>query len=152
MVKLGGILTQQPVDKMTTKTKGAWWLLSESSCEYSYDHLSNETKDILMEMLTINNHSNPLFAGVSAQVQAFGIIGLANAAFISGMKRKFLLSHGRLATDVNSFPSNSDLFVQVSEKLRPTTVVAVMQHTLSIRIKNTRRLSNQGHRKLEKGK
>ncbi len=79
-------------DEMVDKKKGTWQFLSDLGGKLSFDHCSEEDKLALCGMMAVNDLTESSFAGLTAQVQVFGRIGMTNAAAISDMKRNGFLS------------------------------------------------------------
>ena len=65
--------------------------MSESGGEYSYNHSSHKFKKGLFNVVAVNDLAESSFAGVTAQVQVFGRMGMANVAAVSDMARNDLL-------------------------------------------------------------
>ena len=108
-------------------TKGTFRFLSESEGEYSYEHSSAELKKALLGMTAVNDLAESLFAGVTAQVQVYGRIGVANAAAISDMARNGLMHRPTTAEEMRSTTGHG-LFHGLPEKLQITAVMTAMEH------------------------
>ncbi|KAL7523561.1 hypothetical protein ACHAXR_000896, partial [Thalassiosira sp. AJA248-18] len=78
--KLASVAAQAWINELLDPTKGTYQFLSESEGEYSYEHSSEELKAALLGMVAVNDLAESSFAGVTAQVQVYGRIGMANAA------------------------------------------------------------------------
>ena len=62
-------------------------LMLESGGVYSWDVASDEFKKSLFGMMAVNNLAESAFGGLTAQIEVFGRIGIANAAAVSNMQR-----------------------------------------------------------------
>ena len=65
--------------------------MSESGAEYSWDRLSDDLKEALLDFMSVNDIAESSFAGVTYQLQIFGRTGMVCAAAISDMARNGLL-------------------------------------------------------------
>ena len=63
-----------------------------SGSPYSFEHCPEEVKEAMMGMMAVNDLAESSFAGVTAQVQCYGRIGMHAAAAASDMSRNKFLS------------------------------------------------------------
>ena len=68
------------IDELIDPTKATWQFMSNSGGEYCYDHSSTDLKEVLLNMVVVNDLLESSLAGVTVQVQVYGRIGMANAA------------------------------------------------------------------------
>jgi hypothetical protein len=151
LVELAPVATQRWIKELTDASKGTFRFLSESKGELSWDHASEEDKMALVSMFAVNDLAESSFAGVSAQVQVFGRIGLANAAAVSDMKRNGFLYRPTPAAEVEANASRG-LFFNIAEELRITAVLTAIKWAPATRNVENQRLSLQRLRKREKDK
>ena len=90
--ELAVVAAQRWIDELMDKTKGTFLFMSDSGGEYSWDHASDELKESLYGLMAVNDLAESSFAGLTAQVEVYGRIGMANAAAISDMARNGFLS------------------------------------------------------------
>ena len=72
---------------MLDPTKVTYMLMSKSGGAYYWDVASDELNKSLFGMMDVNNLAESAFGGLTAQLEVFGRIGLANAAAASDMQR-----------------------------------------------------------------
>ena len=68
---------------MLDPSKGTFQFMSDSGGEYSYDHSTPELRTAMLGMVAVNDLAESSFAGVTANVQAFGRVGIHGAAAVS---------------------------------------------------------------------
>ena len=117
-------------DEMVDPKKGTWQFLSDSGGELSFDHCSEVDKIALRGFVDVNDLAESSFAGLTAQVQVFGRIGMANAAAISDMKRNGFLSRDG---------EGNGLFHDLPPELQLTALMTALQFA-----PDTRQLNNAG--------
>jgi hypothetical protein len=78
--------------ELTDEKKATWQFLSESGSSLSWDHCPDDVKEALKGMMAVNDLAESSFAGVTAQVQVYGRIGMSNAAGVSDLNRNGFLS------------------------------------------------------------
>jgi hypothetical protein len=130
------------IAELVDPTKGTWLLLSESEGELSWDHSSLKLKDALMGMVAVNDLAESSFAGVTAQVQVFGRIGMANAAAVSDISRNGFL-HRPVTKKELKKPDAHGLFFGLREELKMTAVMAAMEMAPATRERNNRAVEQQ---------
>ena len=86
----------------------------------------DEVKMALMEKMAVNDRAESSFAGITAYIQDYGRIGLANGAAISNMSRNGFLDHPLTKTDLKG--QRRGLFYSLSQELQLTAVVAAMEY------------------------
>ena len=84
------------IEKLLDPTKVMYMLMSESGGAYSWDVASDELKKSLFGLMAVNNIAESAFGGLTAQLEVFGRIGLANAAAVSDMQRNGYLKRPNL--------------------------------------------------------
>ena len=65
--------------------------MSESGSDYSWYGSSDELKEALLGFMAVNDLADSSSAGVTAQLQVFGRIGMSSAAAIIDMARNGFL-------------------------------------------------------------
>ena len=94
----------------------------------------DEVKTALMGKMAVNDRAESSFAGVTAQIQDYGWVGLANGAAISNMSRNGFLDHPLTKTDLKG--QRRGLFYSLSQELQLTAVVAAMEYAPTTRKSN----------------
>jgi len=140
--KLAAVAAQAWIDELVDPTKGTFRFLSESEGEYSYDHSSAELKEALFGMTAVNDLAESSFAGVTAQVQVYGRIGMANAAAISDMARNGFMHRPTTAEEMRSATGHG-LFHGLPEELQITAVMTAMEQAPATRDSNNRAMELQ---------
>ena len=74
------------IKELLDPTKVTYMLMSESGGAYSWDVASDELKKSLLGLMAVNDLAESAFGGLTAQLEVFGRIGLANAAAVSDMQ------------------------------------------------------------------
>ena len=126
-------------------------VMSESEGEYLYDHSSNEMKEALFDMVAVNDLAESSFAGVTAQVQVYGRIGMANAAAISDLARNGFLDRPVTVRELES-GTGIGLFHGLPEELRITATMTAIEMAPTTRAANQQALRGQRVAKSEKEK
>ena len=84
---LAVVAAERWIEELLDPTKVMYMLMSESGGAYSWDMASDELKKSLFGLMAVNNLVESAFVGLTAQLEVFGRIGLANAAAVSDMQR-----------------------------------------------------------------
>ena len=113
------------IGELVDPTKGTWQFMSDSEGEYSYEHSSDTLKEAMLGVVAVNDLAESSFAGVTAQVEVYGRIGMANAAAISDMARNGFLSRPSCNQDLESGEGRG-LFHGLREGLKITAVMAAV--------------------------
>ena len=95
-------------------------LMSESGGAYSWDVASDELKKSLFVLMDMNDLAESAFGGLTAQLELFGRIGLANAAAVSNMQRNGYLKRPNLENNEVS------LYFGLPEEPRITTAMTAV--------------------------
>ena len=99
--------------------------MSESETEYSWDGLAEELKKALIGFMDMNDLAESSFAGVTAQLQLFGITVMARSAAIIDMARNGLLDLP--TTNKNMSDKKTSLFHDFPEELLITTIMCTVK-------------------------
>ena len=105
--------------------KATYPLMFESGTEYSWDRLSDDLNDALLGFMAVNDLSESSFAGVNAQLQVFGPIGMASAADIINMSRNGFLDRPNTNNEMSD--NNTSLFHDFPENLQITAIMCAVQ-------------------------
>jgi hypothetical protein len=122
------------IDKLLDPKKATFQYLSESGSDYCWSKCSDEVEIALIGKMAVNNRAESSFAGVTAQIQDYGRIGLPNGAAISNMGRNGFLDHPLTKTDLKG--QRRGLFYSLSQELQLTAVVAAMEYAPTTRKSN----------------
>ena len=79
---------------MEDEKKATYKYLSISRSEFSYEHCPEDVKKSMLGKMAYNDLAERSFAGVTAQVQYYGRIGMSAAAEVSDVGRNDFLSRG----------------------------------------------------------
>jgi hypothetical protein len=140
--ELAVIAAQAWIDELVDDHKGTWRFLSDSGGDYSYEHSTDELKKALFGAVAVNDLAESAFAGVTAQVQVYGRIGMANAAAISDMARNGFISRPTTNKEIASGNCHG-LFHGLPEELRITAMMTAMAMAPSTRETNNHALERQ---------
>ena len=105
-------------------------LISESSGAYSWDVDSVELKKSLFGLMAVKNIAESAFGGLTAHLEVFGRIGLANAAAVSDMQRNGYLKRPNLENNEVS------LYFGLPEELRITATMREVNLAPAVRKSN----------------
>ena len=81
--KLGVVAVTHWVVELLDPTNATYPLMSKSKGKYSLDGSSDVLKRLFLGVIAVDDLVESSFAGVTAQLQVFGWIGMLNAAAIS---------------------------------------------------------------------
>ena len=117
--------------ELEDKKKATYKYLSVSGSPFSYDHCPEDVKTAMLGMMAVNDLAESSFAGVTAQVQCYGRIGMHAAAAVSDMQRNNFFSR---PTTKKSIASNErGLFQGLPEELKITAVMVAMEDAMATR-------------------
>jgi hypothetical protein len=105
----------------------------------------DEVNTALMGKMAVNDRAESSFAGVTAQIQDYGWIVLANGAAISDMGHNVFLDCPLTKTDLKGHKRG--MFYSLSQELQLTAVVAAMEYAPT-----TRRSNNDAQEKQHEAK
>ena len=103
--KVATLAMEAMICELENKTKATYKYLSLSGSPFSFEHCPEEVKEAMCGMMAVNDLAESSFAGVTAQVQCYGRIGMHAAAAVSGMSRNGFLSR----------PTSKKLFLKGEE-------------------------------------
>ena len=83
------------IDNLVDESKATHKYVSVSESEFSYKHCPEDLKIAMLSKMASNNLAKSSFAGVTAQVQCYGRIGMSNVAAVSNLARNGFLHGGR---------------------------------------------------------
>ena len=81
------VAAERWIEELLDPTKVMYMLRLESGGAYSWDVASDELKKSLFGLMAVNDLAESVFGGLTAQLEVFGRIGLANSAAVSDMQR-----------------------------------------------------------------
>lgn len=111
--------------ELEDETKATYKYLSVSGSPYSFEHCPEEVKEAMMGMMAVNDLAESSFAGVTAQVQCYGRIGMHAAAAVSDMSRNKFLSRPTTNNEISN--NKRGLFHGLPEELKITAVMTAME-------------------------
>ena len=122
---LGVVAATSWVQELLDPKKATYPLMSESGTEYSCDGSPDNLRVALLGFMGVNYLAESSFAGVTAQLQVFGKIGIASAADISNMARNVFLD--RPTTNKEISDKKTIMFHDFPEELYITAIVCAVQ-------------------------
>ena len=125
-------------------------LMFESGVENSWDGLSDDLKDELLVFMAVNDIAESSFAGVTAQLQVFGRIGMASAADIRNMARNIFLDQP--TTNMDMSDKKTSLFHDLPEELQITAIMCTVQEAPNTIQSNTDDMYRHSNSKKERDK
>ena len=78
---------QAMVDELVDESKASYKYLSISGSEFLYKHCPEDVKKAMLGKMASNDLAKSSFAGVTAQIQCFGRVGMSAAAAVSDTAR-----------------------------------------------------------------
>ena len=78
------------------------WKLFQMQRMHSWDGSSDELKESFIGMMAGNNLAESAFGGVTAQLEVFGRVGLANAVAVSDIQKNGFLSRPITKKDIEN--------------------------------------------------
>ena len=97
---LAGIGIAALIAELEDEKKATHKDLSISGTEFSYEHCPDDVKKAMIGKMASNDLAKSSFAGVTAQVQCYGRIGMCAAAAVSDYDRHGFLHRGTLAKQI----------------------------------------------------
>ena len=98
--------------------------------------------------MSINDLSESSFAGVTAQLQVFGQIGMAKSDYISGMARNGFLYRPTKNKDMSD--KKTSLFRDFPEELNITAIMCKVKEAPATRQQNTNDMDRQSNDKQDR--
>ena len=139
--KVAAVGIQALKDELETKKKATYKYLSISGSEFSYEHCPEEVKKAMLGTMATNDLAESSFAGVTAQIQAFGRIGLNSAAAISDARRNKFLHRPTTKKAIEN--NEKGLFHKLPQELRYTAIMSAMEMAPETRQSNTDGIDRQ---------
>jgi len=88
------------IDELEDTKKATYKYLSVSGSNFSYDHCPDDEKKAMIGRYASNDLAESSFAGVTAQIQCYGRIGLCAAAAVSDCNRNGFLHRGTIKKQI----------------------------------------------------
>ena len=101
LVTITTIGTQALIDELLDEKKSAYKYLSILGSELSHEYCPNDVKRAMLGQMASNDLAKSSFAGVTAQVQCYRLIGMSNAAAVSNVARNRLLNRDGTKKQIN---------------------------------------------------
>ena len=147
---LGNVAATSWVQELIDPNKDTYPLMSEYVADYSWYGLLDDLKEALLGFMAMNDLEESSFAGVTAQLQVFGRIGMAGAAAIIDMARNGFLY--QLNTNKEMNDNKTSLFNDFPEDLYRTTIMCAVQEDPITRQSNTNGMERQRNTKQDRDK
>ena len=128
--------------------KATYKYLSISGSAFSYDHCSEEEKEAMLGKMATNDLAESSFAGVTAQVEYYGRIGMHSAAATSDMARNKFMDRPLTKKDMEK--NERALLHGLPEELKVTLAIMSMEDAPATRQSNNKALETQREMKEEK--
>ena len=136
------------VDELEHKKKATYKYLSISGSAFSYAHCSDSEKANMIGKMAMNDQAESSFAGVTAQIQFYGRIGMCHAAAVSDTGRNGFLSRPTTKQDIRDIKQG--LFHGLPEELQLTLGMVAMEDTRATHASNEEALERQRKFRQEK--
>ena len=125
--KVATIAIKAYLCELEDQKKATQKYISAFGSEFSYDHCSDKEKNAMMGKMAVNDLSKSSFAGVTAQLQVYGQVGMQHgAAAVSDIERNHFLDRGT-ATKKKKAAAARGLFHDFCEELQLTAIMVAMQ-------------------------
>ena len=134
--------------ELEDETKATYKYLSVSGSPYYFEHCPEEVKEAMMGTMAVNDLAESSFAGVTAQVQCFGRIGMHAAAAVSDMSRNEFFFRPTTKNEISN--DKRGLFHGLPEELKVTAVMTAMEDAPATRQSNNASLDAQRAMKQKK--
>ena len=103
----------------------------------------------MLGMVTVNDLAESSFAGVTANMQAFGRVGIHGAAVVSDVSRNGFLSRPTTRKEMKATKRHG-LFHDLPEELNMTAVMAAMEQAPATRVTSNDALNRQREAKRQR--
>ena len=123
--KFAKVAIEAMLRELENEKKATYKYLAVSESSFSYDHCLQPVKDAMLGMMVVNDLVESSFAGVTAQVQCYGWIGLHAAAAVSAMSRNNFLTRPTMKKHMSK--GEKSLFHGLFEELKITAMMAAME-------------------------
>ena len=134
--------------ELEDQTKATYKYLSLSGSPFSFDHCPEDVKNAMLGMMAVNDLAESSFAGVTAQVQCYGRIGMHSVAAVSDMSRNDFLTRPTTKKAISN--DQRGLFHEMPEELRITAVMVAMEDAPETRQSNNKSVELQREFKRKK--
>jgi hypothetical protein len=127
--KVAAIAIKAYLCELEDPTKATCKYISAFGSEFSYDYCSKEEKNAMVRKMAINYLAKSSFAGVAAQLQAHGRVGMHSAAAVSDIGRNHFSDRQsyRKKKKNTQTATTKGLFNNLHEELQLTAVMVAMQ-------------------------
>jgi hypothetical protein len=137
------------IEQLLDPSKGTFQFMSDSGGEYSCDRSTPELRTTMLGMVAVNDLAESSFAGVTANVQAFGRVGIHGAAAVSDVSRNGFLSRPTTRKEMKATKRHG-LFHDLPEELKMTAVMAAMEQAPATRVTTNDALIRQREAKRQR--
>ena len=131
--KVAAIGIQAILDELLDEKKATYKYLSISGTEFSYEHCPDSVKEKMLGKMASNDLAESSFAGLTAQIQCYGRIGMCNAAAVSDTSRNGFLSRATTKKEINE--QKKGLYHTLPQELQITLGMVCMEDATAV--KNT---------------
>ena len=119
--------------------------MSEYGVYYSQYGSADDLKESFLGFVAVNDFSDISFAGVTSQLQLFGIIGISSTADIIDMARNGFLDQP--TTNKEMSDKKTGKFHDFPEELQITAIMCALQEDPATRQSNTNAMDRQRNAK-----
>ena len=88
------------IGELIDESKATYKYLSISNSEFSFKHCPEDVKEVMLGKMASNDLAESSFAGVTAQVQCYGRVGMSAAAAVSDVSRNGFLHRGVIKKEI----------------------------------------------------
>ena len=146
--KVAAIGIQAILDELLDEKKATYKYLSISGTEFSYEHCPDAVKEKMLGKMASNDLAESSFAGLTAQIQCYGRIGMCNAAAVSDTSRNGFLSRPTTRKEINE--QKRGLYHTIAQELQITLGMVCMEDSTAVRKRNDDLLERQRKFRQEK--
>ena len=133
------------IDELLDEKKATYKYLSISGSEFSHEHFPDYVKRVMLGQWASNDLAESSFAGVTAQVQCYGRIGMSNSAAVSDVARngflnrdgtKKQINHATTSTKKKQKDNKRGLYHGLPKELQITLLMMCMEDAPATRKQN----------------
>lgn len=147
--KIASIGIKALTDELEDNSKATYKYLSISGTQFSFAHCPAHIKEQMLNTMASNDLAESSFAGVTAQVQCYGRIGMSAAAAVSDVGRNGFLFRGTPRPQLKRASKNTNikkkeikrgLYHGLPKELQITLMMTCMEDSPATRKKNNENL------------
>ena len=144
--QIAAVGIQALIDELEDQSKATYKYLSMSGSQFSWEHCPDDVKKDMLGTMASNDLAESSFAGLTAQVQCYGRIGMCNAAAVSDTGRNGFFSRPttkKRKRDGEKEEKKPGLFHGLPEELKITAGTVAVEDAGATRQSNSDALERQ---------